>query len=195
MLFAEGRISTTGVLVMIVATFGWALGSVWSKRPGGAHSPLVATAMQMIAGGLVLLLASFPKEAIAHDEWSLLASNPPDLAAMLGALINGAAVVGWIITRTKGISFIPGLETAETPQAADTLCALLGALAAFAAWAGTVPTVVSSRRRAPSFGGRKPANRNVSVGKPETLKPVNTAEAPGRATTRSPAWTASRTSL
>lgn len=76
-------ISTTGVLVMIVATFGWALGSVWSKRPGGAHSPLVATAMQMIAGGVVLILASFPKEAIAHDEWSLLASNPPDLAAML----------------------------------------------------------------------------------------------------------------
>ena len=37
-------------IVMLIATLGWALGSVWSKRPGGAHSPLVATAMQMLAG-------------------------------------------------------------------------------------------------------------------------------------------------
>ena len=76
-------VSTVGVLVMLVATLGWALGSVWSKRPGGAHSPLVATAMQMLAGGAVLMAASVPKELAAGDEWTLLASNPPDLATWL----------------------------------------------------------------------------------------------------------------
>ena len=70
-------VSTDGVLVMLIATLGWALGSVWSKRPGGAHSPLVATAMQMLAGGAVLMAASMPKELLAQDEWTLLASNPP----------------------------------------------------------------------------------------------------------------------
>jgi drug/metabolite transporter (DMT)-like permease len=70
-------VSTIGVIVMLIATLGWALGSVWSKRPGGAHSPLVATAMQMLAGGAVLMVASLPKELIARDEWTLLAANPP----------------------------------------------------------------------------------------------------------------------
>ncbi|MEY5032549.1 MAG: hypothetical protein RL354_1580, partial [Planctomycetota bacterium] len=76
-------VSTIGVLVMLIATLGWALGSVWSKRPGGAHSPVVATAMQMLAGGAVLMIMSLPKELIAQDEWTLLAANPPTLETWL----------------------------------------------------------------------------------------------------------------
>ena len=76
-------VSTIGVVVMLIATLGWALGSVWSKRPGGAHSPVVATAMQMLAGGMVLMAASVPKELISGDEWTLLAANPPDLVVWL----------------------------------------------------------------------------------------------------------------
>ena len=76
-------VSTIGVVVMLVATLGWAMGSVWSKRPGSAHSPLVATAMQMLAGGVVLVLTSFPKEWISHDEWTLLRTSPPDLTTWL----------------------------------------------------------------------------------------------------------------
>ncbi|MEY4079710.1 MAG: hypothetical protein RL430_140 [Actinomycetota bacterium] len=84
--------------------------------------------------------------------WGILAIERSNRRlAFLGALINGAAVVGWIVTRTKGISFIGGLETAESPQAADTLCAVLGALAAFSAWAGTVPGDVKVRRGAASM--------------------------------------------
>ncbi len=75
-------VSTAGVAVMLVATLGWALGSVWSKRPGGAHSPVTATAMQMLGGGAVLALASVPKEWAMHDEWTLLAQNPLTLAAV-----------------------------------------------------------------------------------------------------------------
>jgi len=86
--------------------------------------------------------------------WGVLAVERGDRrTALIGAFINGAAVVGWVVTRTKGISFIPGLETAESPQAADTLCAVLGALAAFSAWAGTVPGDVKVRRGASSLVG------------------------------------------
>lgn len=76
-------VSTVGLVTMLLATLGWALGSVWSKRPGGARSPVVATAMQMLAGGTVLLVASGPKELVSGDEWSLVWRSPPDLAAWL----------------------------------------------------------------------------------------------------------------
>jgi drug/metabolite transporter (DMT)-like permease len=90
-------VSTIGVAVMVVATFGWALGSVWSKRPGGAHSPVVATAMQMLAGGMMLMIVSVPKELIAGDEWSLVRSSPPDLAAWLqwGYLVVFGSLCGF----------------------------------------------------------------------------------------------------
>jgi hypothetical protein len=49
------------------------------------------------------------------------------------ALVNGGAVVAWIVTRVWGISWIEGLEQSEAPQFADTVCAVLGALAVGAA--------------------------------------------------------------
>ena len=49
------------------------------------------------------------------------------------ALVNGGAVVAWIVTRVSGISWIEGLEQSEAPQFADTVCATLGALAVGAA--------------------------------------------------------------
>ena len=49
------------------------------------------------------------------------------------AVVNGGAVVAWIVTRQSGISWIEGLEQSEGPQFADTVCAALGALAVGAA--------------------------------------------------------------
>ena len=45
------------------------------------------------------------------------------------AVVNGGAVVAWIVTRMSGISWIEGLEQSEAPQFADTVCAALGAVA------------------------------------------------------------------
>jgi hypothetical protein len=49
--------------------------------------------------------------------------------AVATALVNGGAVVAWIVTRVTGTSWIEGLEQSEAPQFADTVCAALGALA------------------------------------------------------------------
>jgi hypothetical protein len=49
------------------------------------------------------------------------------------ALVNGGAVVAWIVTRVSGISWIEGVEQSEAPQFADTVCAVLGAVALGAA--------------------------------------------------------------
>ena len=53
--------------------------------------------------------------------------------AVATAVVNGAAVVAWIVTRVSGISWIDGLEQSEALQFADTVCATLGALAVGAA--------------------------------------------------------------
>ena len=75
----------------------------------------VATAAaQVLIGALVLLRAG-------------------RLTAIGTALINGAAVVAWAITRVADISWIGGLEQAEAPQFADTACAALGVIATVAA--------------------------------------------------------------
>jgi len=45
---------------------------------------------------------------------------------------NVVAIVGWIATRTIGIGFIEGFNTAESIQTSDALCALLAVLAIIA---------------------------------------------------------------
>ena len=55
--------------------------------------------------------------------------------------------------------------------------------------------IVKAERRAADLGGRKPANRNRSLGSPESTRAVTGAQAPGRVVTGSPAATHSRTSL
>ena len=53
--------------------------------------------------------------------------------AVATAVVNGGAVVAWIVTRVSGISWIEGLEQSEAPRFADSVCAALGALAVGAA--------------------------------------------------------------
>lgn len=69
--------------------------------------------------------------------WGVLAmTRSSRLTALVGLAINGAAVMGWLLTRTVGIGFVSGLETAENPQPADTLCALLAGISLLAVgWA------------------------------------------------------------
>lgn len=78
--------------------------------------------------------------------------RPGRSAALGGALVNIVAVAGWLLTRTTGISFISGLEAAESPQAADTLCALLGLVAVAACWSTLAPGAGRvARERLPLF--------------------------------------------
>jgi hypothetical protein len=74
------------------------------------------------------------------------------------AVVNGGAVVAWIVTRVSGISWIEGLEQSEAPQFADTVCATLGALAVGAAivtlrgGAGRTMRATPTRFRLPAIG-------------------------------------------
>ncbi len=65
--------------------------------------------------------------ALSMTNWSVLA---------VGSVVNAVAVGGWIMTRTTGVSFVSGLEIAERPQPADTICATLALVSLMAiVWA------------------------------------------------------------
>jgi drug/metabolite transporter (DMT)-like permease len=55
---ASGRMSPMGVAALIVASFFWSLGSLYSRRARVPTSPMLSVSMQMIVGGALLLLAS-----------------------------------------------------------------------------------------------------------------------------------------
>lgn len=65
--------------------------------------------------------------------WALVRPSRPAMVVVGG--VNTAAVAGWLTTRLVGISWIDGLGAREAPQFADTVCGLLGAVAAGAALA------------------------------------------------------------
>lgn len=68
--------------------------------------------------------------------WGLM--RPSRQAAWAIGIVNVVAVAGWLTTRLIGVSWIEGLEVREAAQFADSACALLGAVAAGAAFAGTL---------------------------------------------------------
>jgi drug/metabolite transporter (DMT)-like permease len=54
----SGNINPTGSIALLVAAFFWALGSQYSREARLPESPLLSVGMQMIVGGVLLLLVS-----------------------------------------------------------------------------------------------------------------------------------------
>lgn len=52
------RLDPWGVLGLLIATLGWACGSIYSRHAPLPHSILLATAMEMLAGGVAVLVVS-----------------------------------------------------------------------------------------------------------------------------------------
>jgi drug/metabolite transporter (DMT)-like permease len=61
--FRQGGTDTVGALVLIFASLSWAAGSLYFQRAPKAPSGTSASGSQMLAGGLVLLIAG----AVAHE--------------------------------------------------------------------------------------------------------------------------------
>jgi drug/metabolite transporter (DMT)-like permease len=56
---ASDRVDLRGVAVLVIASFAWACGSIYSKHGGMPGSALLGVAMQSFSGGVALLMASF----------------------------------------------------------------------------------------------------------------------------------------
>lgn len=85
--------------------------------------------------------------ALAQGAWGVAALFFVDIRMRAtGALINSAAIGGWVLTRTSGINFIDGLQVAEDPQAADTLAVVLAGVSLAAIVWATLRAEVPVRR-------------------------------------------------
>jgi drug/metabolite transporter (DMT)-like permease len=76
-----GSVDLTGAAVLVGAAICWATGSVLSRRVPLPHRPLVATAMEMICAGALLLIVS-----LASGEPGRVELDDVSLASLLGLL-------------------------------------------------------------------------------------------------------------
>ncbi len=106
-----------------------AAAGIHAEHPTLARIFVIMGALQLVAG---LVLA--------------LGGGRPAAGAV--AAVNVAAVGGWALTRTVGISWIDGLQASEQPQFADTVCAALGVTASVLA----AVVLVRGARHAPRIG-------------------------------------------
>ena len=84
------RISLLGAGTMVMASFFWAIGSLHSRRAELPESPLMAVAMQMIGGGLILVVVGS-----ITGEWGRFdaaAVSTESLLAMLYLIVFGSIV-------------------------------------------------------------------------------------------------------
>jgi drug/metabolite transporter (DMT)-like permease len=59
-------INLGGALLLVLASFSWSIGSIYSRKADLPSSPYLSTAMQMISGGALLLLLGLIQGEYAH---------------------------------------------------------------------------------------------------------------------------------
>jgi drug/metabolite transporter (DMT)-like permease len=82
---AFGRQFVFGMIALQLAEIGWSLGTSFSKRHARHENALSASALQMLFGGIVMLIV-----ATIAGEWSELAFTPRALAAEIYLIVFGS---------------------------------------------------------------------------------------------------------
>jgi hypothetical protein len=113
---------------------------------GGIPGPLRIAALASLGAGAIhatcvgthgderSVIFSFAVIAALQIGWGALALvRAGRWVSLSGIAVNGAALVGWVLSRTSGISFVNGFETAESPGFPDTLAAVLAVVAVLGA--------------------------------------------------------------
>ena len=98
-----GRINPIGAVIVLLGSFCWAAGSIYARRGHLAPSPLLATGMEMLAGGALLLVFG-----TVTGEWAAVhpaAISSRSLIALVylitvGSLI-GYTVYAWLLRNTS----------------------------------------------------------------------------------------------
>ncbi len=116
-----------GVLLLCVTPIGWSAGSLYSRRGGLPVSPILATGMQLLCGGLLLLalgvlageLNGFALAAVSLRSWLALA-----YLTVIGSVITFSAYI-WLL-RVEDPARV-GTYAFVNPLVAVALGAWLGA--------------------------------------------------------------------
>jgi len=120
----SGQVPVVGALIIILATLSWATGSLYSRSAKMPDSPLVSTAMEMLAGGFLLLLAGS-----ITGEWGALDVTQISMRSLI-ALIY-LIFFGSIIAFTAYI----WLLQVSTPARVSTYAFVNPVVAIFLGWA------------------------------------------------------------
>lgn len=89
-----------GVIALQIASFGWALGSSYSKRRGRSDNILGTTALQMLAGGFIMMAAG-----TVRGEWSQLFFTPRTLTSL--AYLSTLGAIGGFVAYTYALRHLP----------------------------------------------------------------------------------------
>ena len=86
----EGALHPAGMIVLLLSTLAWAIGSLYSRKARLPASPLLGTGMEMLAGGAGLVLVG-----TLSGEWArldLAAITAPSLAGLAYLIVFGSLV-------------------------------------------------------------------------------------------------------
>jgi drug/metabolite transporter (DMT)-like permease len=118
------RVNMAGVAAVLLGALSWALGSLYARQAELPRAPLQVTAMEMLAGGALLLIA-----ATATSQWGQLDITQVSAASLLAVayLIFFGSIVaftayGWLLKTT-------------TPAKASTYAYVNPMVAVFLGWA------------------------------------------------------------
>jgi drug/metabolite transporter (DMT)-like permease len=101
-LAGSGALNPLWVGVLLLASLSWAIGSVYSRKSSLPKTPLLGSGMEMLAGGILLLVAS-----LASQEWAGFQPRNVSVLSLVsfiylivfGSLIAFSSYV-WLLTKT-----------------------------------------------------------------------------------------------
>jgi drug/metabolite transporter (DMT)-like permease len=117
------QVNSLGVLVLVLAALSWSIGSLYSRKAQLPSEPLLATAMEMLAGGALLLVAGLLTGQAGQIRLDQV--SPRSLLA-LGYLIVFGSLVGF--------SAYVWLLRVSTPARVSTYAFVNPVVAVFLGW-------------------------------------------------------------
>ncbi|MBX7221770.1 MAG: EamA family transporter [Blastocatellia bacterium] len=119
-----GRMNPFGALILVGSTFCWSVGSIYAKKAELPKSPMMTTAMEMLGGGALMMLASF-----ALQEFPKI-----NLAAVS---LRSVLALGYLITFGSILAFsaFVWLLGKTTPARLSTYAYVNPVVAVFLGWA------------------------------------------------------------
>ena len=94
-----GKADTAGVVVLLVASFAWAAGSVYTRVAPLPRPPLLAAGMQMLCAGVLLAVAGIAMGELPQVR--LGAISPASLGALAFLIVFGSVMAftayGWLL--------------------------------------------------------------------------------------------------
>jgi drug/metabolite transporter (DMT)-like permease len=99
---AEDAVNPIGLVILITASLSWSIGSLYSRKSALPSNALLATSMEMLAGGALMLIAGLllgQGGQIKFDHISPLSLSALGYLVVFGSLIGFTAYV-WLLKVT-----------------------------------------------------------------------------------------------